>query len=93
LHNVCVDLIKQLRQELSISKIIGGDGSRHDLAIGFIHTHMQLAPRTPLGPTMASDLPLAFAIHFDAGGIHHHVQRFPLSAPRQTHSELPSPPT
>ena len=78
-----VDLVKQLRQELSIVKVVARNGRRHhNLDTGLPDPNIQLWPRAPFASPMAAHLPLAFVVHLDAGGIDHQVQGFAFGALR-----------
>jgi hypothetical protein len=92
LPDLLLDLREQGGQRLPVAAGVRRDGRRRHLARRLVHAEMQLTPRPPLRPPVAPDLPLALAVDFHAGRVHHQVQRLGLAPPRERdRKRLPAP--
>lgn len=88
-----LDLRQQLREHLPVAVVVRRHHSRPNLARSFINSDVQLAPCAPPRPSMLTDFPFTFAIDFDAGRIHHQMQRRTLRTLGQGDFQPPSSPT
>src|SRR5262245_14618868 len=73
LRNWAINAIQQLRKHLRISNVVGTSAGGDNLSRCFIDTEMQLAPGSPLAPSVLPDFPFAFAVNFHAGRIDHQM--------------------
>ena len=80
-------LPEQVGQHLTIAAVVGRHNRGRHLACVFVHAQVQLAPRPPLRPAIASHLPLTLAVDFDARRVHHQVQRLIPAQARQRDRE------
>lgn len=75
LAQLSLNLLQQVRKYLRVFETIGRDDDGHKLKGGLVHTKMEFAPGAAATPSVLAHFPFALAIDFDAGGVHHHVQR------------------
>ena len=84
-----LDLIEQGGDLRSVINACCGQGLYDNLAGGLVDADVQFTPSTPLAPAVLTHLPFAFAIHFQAGGIHHQVDRRMTGLHRQSRFKSP----
>ena len=83
LTHLALNLREQVGQQLRVLERVGRHRRRHDLSGRLVHAEVKFAPRPALRVSVLAHLPLALAIHLDAGRVHHQMPRPRLLARRQ----------
>jgi len=83
LAQLILNLFQQVRKYLRVFETIGRDDYGHKLKGGLAYPNMEFAPGAAATPSVLAHFPFAFAVDFDAGGVHHQVQRLGLAEARQ----------
>ena len=85
-------LRQQVGQQLRVLEIVGRDHDGDTLMGCFVHREVEFAPRPALRVAMLAHFPFAFAVNFEAGRVHHQMQRLTTMAmTRQLDLHRPAP--